>query len=130
MNKIVRRLIISVIVIFIAAIAMFTAITVNMNKVKAITVTEAELQLIDDGEYTGEYYYKNQIGASVFVQVRDNEIVEILITDHITGLGKKAEAITQDIISNQSLLVDDVSGATVSSHVIKLAIKNALEVKE
>ena len=47
--------------------------------------------------------------------------------EHLAGKGTIAEVITEDIIRDQTLLVDDISGATTSSHVLKLAIQDALE---
>lgn len=46
--------------------------------------------------------------------------------EHQNGLGKKAGIINKSVIDNQTLKVDSVSGATVSSKVILKAIENAL----
>lgn len=45
------------------------------------------------------------------------------------GIGKPAEAIVEDIVENQSIEVDAVSGATNSSRVIMKACENALRGK-
>ena len=49
------------------------------------------------------------------------------LLEHQTGLGGKAEAIIDQVIQNQSLEVDAVSGATTSSKTILKAIENALQ---
>lgn len=51
----------------------------------------------------------------------------IKIIEHENGLGGKAEKIVDDVISRQSLEVDALSGATVSSKYIIKAIENALQ---
>lgn len=63
----------------------------------------------------------------VEVTVRQHKITDILIVRHDNGLGGAAETITDDVIREQSLEVDAVSGATVSSKCILKAIENVLE---
>lgn len=84
------------------------------------------LSVIQDGNYTGEYN-SPMIKVKTEVTVKDNSITEINIIKHECGLGKKAESIVKDIVKNQSLQVDGVSGATHSSNGIKLSIKEALQ---
>lgn len=128
MKKIKLSILIGLGIFVFGTIIMFVTLTNNMKHITAIEITDIKLVDILDGEYLGEYYYDNQIGATVLVKVKNNEITEITFIDHMTGLGSNAENIVLDVIDEQSILVDDVAGATTSSHVIKLAIKNALEV--
>ncbi|MBD8046512.1 MAG: FMN-binding protein [Clostridium argentinense] len=51
----------------------------------------------------------------------------IKIEEHDCGLGKKAEKITEEIEKMQSLQVDEISGATLSSKVILKAVETAIE---
>lgn len=108
---------------------MFVVLSNNMKQVRAIEIEEMNTSELEDQVLEGSYYYENQIGATVLVTITNGEITKIEFTDHIYGLGGKAEQITSDIIEQQSLLVDDISGATTSSHIIKLAIMDALEVE-
>lgn len=89
-------------------------------------VNEIELAQVEDGTYIGTA--KNEI---VFVEVEavviDQQITKIDITKHNNGLGGKAEQIVDDVLSNQTLEVDAISGATYSSNIILKAIENALE---
>ena len=64
--------------------------------------------------------------AGVKVGILSNKIESIAILYHQNGMGKKAEGITNRVIQSQSLLVDSVSGATLSSKVILKAIEAAL----
>lgn len=43
------------------------------------------------------------------------------------GLGSTAESIVNDVVQEQSLDIDIVSGATVSSKCILKAVENAIE---
>jgi uncharacterized protein with FMN-binding domain len=76
------------------------------------------------------YYGDNQIGATVEVTISSGKIDDIIMIDHITGKGDDAVTIIDRVISQQTLKVDAISSATTSSHVIKLAIQDALEDKE
>ena len=46
---------------------------------------------------------------------------------HDNGLGSSAESIVNDIIEKQSLDIDAIAGATVSSKCILKAVENAIE---
>ena len=78
-----------------------------------------------DGVYTGEYD-ATIVYAKVEVTVRDEKIADINILEHRNGRGASAEGIVAEIVSRQRLDVDEVSGATNSSTVLKKAVDNAL----
>ena len=60
------------------------------------------------------------------VLVNEGKIASIKIEDHMTGLGKDGEQIVNNIIDEQSLKVDAISGATQSSVTIIKAVEDAL----
>lgn len=107
----------------------FVNLSKNMNEIKSLEIEGIDPAQLEDGSYTGSYYYEDQIGATLTVIIENGEITDILFIEHLYGLGGKAETIIDDIIEEQSLEVDAVSGATTSSHIIKLAVQNALEEK-
>ena len=80
---------------------------------------------IADGIYTGDYEYES-LYARVQVIVKGEEIKKITLEDFVTGKGEDAVDIVDSIVENQSIMVDDISGATDSSRVIKLAVADAL----
>lgn len=86
---------------------------------------DIDIQSLRDGMYAGSCNY-GLVKVAVKVQVRESRIIAITIEKHDNGLGKKAEAITDAIIREQSLNVDVVSGATSSSHAIRKAVEVAL----
>ncbi len=80
---------------------------------------------IANGSYIG-YSDNGMIKAKVSVVVTDGKVTAIEILKHDNGLGRKAEAITTDVINAQSLEVDAISSATYSSSTILKAIEDAL----
>lgn len=126
--KRVYRVVIGITVVFGLGIGlMWFTLNTNMKEIRAIEINDFYINGYEDGVYLGEYYYENQIGATIEVYVENGLIIDIVFIEHICGKGDIAEVIVDDIIKNQSLLVDDIAGATTSSHVIKIAIMNALE---
>ncbi|WP_367270567.1 FMN-binding protein [uncultured Clostridium sp.] len=61
--------------------------------------------------------------------VNNNKIEDIELLNHKNERGKPAEIIVNEVIKEQKITVDTVSGATNSSKVILKAIENALEGK-
>ena len=82
-----------------------------------------------DGVYRGTYSHpERSLMATVDVTVQDNRITDITIVEH-TGspIGRRAERITGNIIEEQSLEIDVISGSTSSSGTILKAVENALQ---
>ena len=91
-----------------------------------ISVSEVDLNTIDDGEYIGEYD-AGYIYAKVKITIKDHTISNVELLEHNHERGIKSEKALPDIIKNeQKIDVDTVSGATNSSRVIKQACMNAL----
>ena len=91
-----------------------------------ISVSEVDLNTIDDGEYIDEYD-AGYIYAKVKITIKDHTISNVELLEHNHERGIKAEKALPDIIKNeQKIDVDTVSGATNSSRVIKQACMNAL----
>lgn len=108
-----------------AVFLVFSGFEKNLEELKKIPVTDVDLTQVSDGTYKGSYSY-SPVSAEVEVTVKDHKITKIDILSHDTGFGKKAEAITGEVIEKGTLKVDAVSGATHSSIVILKAIENAL----
>lgn len=93
-------------------------------------VANIEYQNIDaasipDGTYLGECNVEF-IYAKVSVTVKKEQITEIDLLEHRHDRGIEAESILQQILEQQRIDVDAVTGATNSSTVLKKAIDNAL----
>ena len=94
--------------------------------VKETTIEEVNISDIPDGVYIWEYDV-NFIYAKVEVTVQNGEITDIIILEHRHEHGKAAETVINEIVDEQRIDVDAVSGATNSSIVIKKAVENALK---
>lgn len=112
--------------IIIFGIAMFFSLKGNMKDINNLVVENIDFTTIDDGVYQGEYYYQDEIGATLRVTVLNGEVTAIEIVEHLYGTGKDAELIIDDVITEQSLQVDTITGATSSSILMLKAIENAL----
>lgn len=106
-------------------ISFYRGVGKKYDAVKDIPVTEISLHNVEDGTYEGEYLFET-LYAKVKVIVRGNEIKKITLEDFESDKGDDAKSIVSSIVDNQSVMVDDISGATDSSRVIKLAVLNAL----
>lgn len=89
------------------------------------TIIDVDLSEISDGNYEGSYDV-DMISATVQVEVENHEIKNIELIEHNNDRGEKAESIVNDIINQQKIKVDTVTGATNSSKVIQKAVQNAL----
>ncbi len=88
-------------------------------------IRDIQIENIEDGAYTGGFDAK-LVSAKVRVTVENGQVTDIQLLEHENGQGAAAEVIVETVIQEQSLMVDAVSGATSSSHVILKAIENAL----
>jgi uncharacterized protein with FMN-binding domain len=103
----------------------FNQVNAELSKLDDIPLTEIDLSSIDDGTYIGEYN-TSVIKVKVSVTVINHEITMIELLKHDNGQGGDAVNILDDVIENQSIMVDSIAGATYSSKVILLAIQDAL----
>lgn len=93
--------------------------------VKSLTYSDIAIEDLESGTYIGEYNV-DFIYAKVAVTVENKAITQIKILEHKHERGTPAEKIIDDMIQQQSIDADAVSGATNSSKVIKKAVENAL----
>ncbi len=119
-----------IIVVSSVILALVFTTTYRLGKYKemvnALTVKEPALNDIADGEYEGEFDL-SLVYAKVKVTMNKGKIENIAILKHDNGRGKKAERIIEDVISQQKLGVNAITGATVSSKAILKAVENALQ---
>lgn len=95
------------------------------SEVADIKIKEVNLNEIEDGVYVGEYDV-DFISAKVQVELKDNQIKDIEFIEYHHDRGEKAKSILQDMVDEQRIDVDTISGATNSSKVIQKAVENAL----
>lgn len=112
-------------VIALLVVALGLVVFFNLPKPLAAQDAAYDLNQLADGTYTGRCD-NGIVQVEVEVEVQDHAITDVRILRHQNGLGASAEAITQDVVRRQSLEVDAVAGATMSSQTILKAIENAL----
>lgn len=88
-------------------------------------IEDIDITQMPDGTYFGEYDV-SFISAKVKVIVHNGAIEQIELLEHKNDRGTAAETIVTEIIKQQKIAVDAVTGATNSSIVIKKAVENAL----
>ena len=107
-------------------ISFYRGVGKKYDLVQEVPIKEISVEGLADGTYTGEYTYET-LYAKVSVIVKGEEIKKINLDQFETEKGEDAVDIINSIEESQSVMVDDISGATDSSRVIKLAVMNALE---
>lgn len=119
-----KKLLIALI-IFILFMIMSCQVMVN-NAVKSIDSRPiVDINDVKDGVYFGKEVAP-LVSVEVNVTVKDKRIVDIALLKHENGMGEEAEAMIPEMIKNNTSEVDIVSGATLSSKVIRAAVRNAL----
>lgn len=113
--------------IIVLMLILIMAVLVGLNFPKPLISSDASYNLshIADGTYIGDCD-NGLVKVQVEVDVQNNIISAIRITEHQNGLGSSAEVIISEIVNNQSVEIDAVSGATASSETILKAVENAL----
>jgi len=115
-------------VIFLFVLAAICA-SCSTSQYRDIHVLMPDLADKSDGIYRGEQDFKGTpIKVTLDVTVQNQAVKSIKIIRHICSpVGKRAEVIIENIIARQTLDIDVVSGATVSSKAILKAVENALQ---
>lgn len=114
-----------ILIVLLSAAVYLQSVADYQKAVRETAIGEADFSIIPDGVYVGEYDV-NFICAKVEVTVQSGKMTDIAILEHKQERGKAAETVINDMIAQQKIDVDAVSGATNSSTVIKKAVENAL----
>ena len=120
-------IIISCAILFIGAYAIYEyyGLLSYRAKVRDIVIETKDAANIPDGTYIGECDV-GYISAKVSVTVRAGEIASIELIEYKHDRGAAAVRTVDDILNQQRVEVDAVSGATNSSRVIMKAVDDAL----
>ena len=125
-----RTKILLIIFVIIASLTAFGIYMINKinQEMEVLTISEIpEINLvqIDDGTYSGSFK-SLLIKVQVEVTIQNHVITDIIILEHQNGQGDDADVIIDDVLLEQSINIDFISGATYSSKAILLAIGDAL----
>ncbi len=94
--------------------------------IKEMTINDLDLSIIENGSYTGSFD-GSRWSNEVEVIVEENKIVEIsIIKDQMFTREDVTEVLFNNIKESQSLQVDTITEATVTSKAYLKAVENAL----
>lgn len=125
-RKVILIIVAVIVILAAAAAAMMTIVGRNQKAVDETVIEDIDLTRVPDGTFTGKYNAFPVI-VEIEVTVRDHVMTGIDLIKHMNGQGGGADVIPEKVVQAQSLLVDTISGATFSSKVILLAIRDALQ---
>ena len=92
---------------------------------KSVVISMPALSAVPNGSYEGEYKL-GPVTAQVRVTMADGKITGFDIIKHECLKGRPAEALAAQVVERQTIALDAVSGATVSSKAILKAGEIAL----
>lgn len=99
---------------------------VGMNATKNAVIANVNIKQVPDGTYTGKYS-AGRFGNEVSVTVKGGKITDIkILKDVAVAVPDVSQKLFQSIIASQSLSVETVSGATVTTKAYLKAIEDAL----
>jgi uncharacterized protein with FMN-binding domain len=113
-------------VIILAIVGVMLWITHGLSTYQKMPIAKVDLAKVPDGTYTGSFS-GGRWSNTVKVTVRDHKITDIKIVKDIEFKSAKVPSeLFQRVEQAQSLQVDTVTGATVTSKAYLKAIENAL----
>ena len=102
------------------------SITASMKKSLAkIENEDIDMETVEDGSYEG-HSELGPVKVDVKVLVENHKLKRVELLRHECGLGHPADVIVDKMVEQNTWDVDAVSGATVSSGIIKNAVNKAL----
>jgi len=113
------------ITILITAFLCFVTVALVLRP-QMLDIGMVDLNTVPNGEYIGVCQNKILM-AVVKVCVMDHEITDIEILEYKASYMEQAEKIANEVCSGQSLEIDAISGATLTSDTVLKAIENALK---
>lgn len=129
MNSVVKviLIVIGIIVLLIGSFAIY--LTYGLKKGLNVQINDIDLSAVRDGEYTG-VYNSGRWSNKVNVTVKDHKITGIkYIKDVVFSMKPVQDKVISDVEEKQSLKIDAISGATVTSKAYLKSIENALNHK-
>ncbi|WP_326513901.1 FMN-binding protein [Clostridium intestinale] len=100
--------------------------TAFMLRPQRLNIKNIDVNAIADGEYVGICHNKI-LFAVVKVYMKDHKIIGIEVLERKDSYMEQVQQIADDVFFKQSLEVDAISSATLTSHTVLKAIENALE---
>ena len=114
--------------VFTVAITLFIGfvIVAFVLRPQKLEISTVDLDTASDGEYVGVCQNKI-LFAVVKVKIQDHKITDVEVIEHKESYMEQARQIAERVCDEQSLNVDAISGATLTSDTVQKAIENALK---
>lgn len=115
-----------VILILVVFISLFFAMGRQVNRLEEQDFSQVDVAGLPDGIYQGSVSTP-LVTACVEVPVQGGRIQDVKLLEHRHGPDHGAEAMAESIVQANSPDVDDISGSTASSVVVRSAVLEALK---
>jgi uncharacterized protein with FMN-binding domain len=105
------------------------SISDEVEQIKRMDISHIDPATVPDGEYTGEFPFRQRYLYRVKVTVKSGRILDIEVLENGTGneYAEKGLGVIPRILREQSPEVDAVSGATVTSKALMKCVEKALK---
>lgn len=125
--KLFLKIFLAVVIVIVLAVGGFGFyITRGLDTGAKLDIGSVDLNKVEDGVYKGDYN-SGRFSNEVSVTVKDHKITNIeIVKDVAISKPEVTKELFDNVIENQDVDVDTVSGATVTSKAYLEAIKNAL----
>lgn len=102
------------------------SLTASMKKSLAkIENEDIDMETVENGIFEG-HSELDLVKVDVKVLVKNHKLIKVELLRHECGLGHPADVIVDKMVEQNTWGVDAVSGATISSGIIKNAVNKAL----
>ena len=113
--------------VVIPAVIMGAGIIHSVLSVRNMEISEADISSLPDGVYRGREDYLG-FTCNAEVTVRGHRIEDVKLSEDRTDAWvEKAKGVGAEVVKKQSLKVDAVTGATITSKAMLKAIEKALK---
>jgi uncharacterized protein with FMN-binding domain len=104
-------------------------ISEEVEQIKSMDISHVDPATVPDGEYTGEFPFRQRYLYRVKVIVKSGRIADIEVLENGTEneYAEKGLGVIPRILREQSPEVDAVSGATVTSKALMKCVEKALK---
>ncbi len=115
------------IIIGLVAIAGLTFVgdTLNRRSIKNASIKPPDFSQLPDGVYDGEYK-RGRFSSKVRVTVASGRMAKIDVVQDVQHQSEVTQKVVDALLEAQSLQVDTVSGATITTRAFLKAVENAL----
>ena len=105
------------------------SISDEIAQIKSMDISYVDPATVPDGEYTGEFPFRQRYLYRVKVSVKSGRIADIEVLENGTEneYAKKGLGVIPRILREQSPKVDAVSGATVTSKSLMKCVEKAMK---